>query len=175
MISRRLGNTRAASRHLWQQRRRWRGSTLLVLVPGRMPGRGWGRSVSKEPLWSVCIVKSVQHSEGSFVQAHKDQNVPKGNLTDKVLETEEPYISFPLAPPAPHSLGGGRVHHRNRHEPWQWQCTHSHSKYCTSKPGRVWIWNMHLSTLSSGPKNVYLWRHRVWLLIAAPFYTQEYG
>ena len=69
-----------------------------------------------EPL-CLYIVKSVQHCEGSFVQARKDQNVSKGNLTDKVLETEEPYISFPLAPPAPHALGGGRVHHRNRHEP----------------------------------------------------------
>ena len=90
---------------------------------------------------------SVLWSQSSTLRALLSKHVkikmpPKA--TDKVLETEEPHISFPLAPPAPHSLGGGRVHHRNRHEPWQWQCTHSHSKYCTGKPGSV---NMEYASL----------------------------
>ena len=113
------------------------GEHTLSPGAGEDAGEGLGEVSCHGTLLFLHIVKSVQHSEGSFVQAHKDQNVSKGNLTDKVLETEEPYISFPLAPPAPQSLGGGRVHHRNRHEPWQWQCTHSHSNYCTSKPGSV--------------------------------------
>ena len=109
------------------------GEHTLSPGAGEDGGEGLGEvSFHGTPLSVYCEVSPALW--GLFCRSTQR---PKVNLTDKVLETEEPYISFPLAPPAPHSLGGGRVHHRNRHEPWQWQCTHSHSKYCTSKPGSV--------------------------------------